>query len=100
MPRAFISPTIDVPAAGVYAVFIEAVKGPAQGMVQLFQNENPVGEPADLHAEEPAKSGRLLLGRLVLAEGRNDLMLKLPAKNERSSGLGLDLVQIVCVRER
>jgi len=96
----FISPTVDVPAAGVYAVFIEAVKGPAQGMVQLFQNENPVGEPADLHAEEPAKSGRLLLGRLVLAEGRNDLMLKLPAKNERSSGLGLDLVQIVCVRER
>ena len=95
----FLSPTVDLPTAGRYAIFIEAVKGPGQGCVQLFQNENPAGESVDLYAEKPAKSGRLLLGRLDLEEGKNNLMLKLVGKNERSSGLGLDLVHLICVRE-
>ena len=94
----FLSPTCDVPAAGRYAIFIEAVKGPAQAKVQLFQNENPVAEPVDLYAEKPVKSGRLLVGHLDLVEGRNNLMLKLVGKNEQSSGLGLDLIAVICVR--
>jgi hypothetical protein len=66
--------------------------------VQLFQNENPVAEPVDLYSEKPVKIGRLLLGYLELAEGRNNLMLKLVGKNEQSSGLGLDLIAVICVR--
>ncbi len=96
----FLSPTCELPAAGAYEIYIEAVKGPAQGRVQLFQDENPVAAPADLYAEAPARSGRLLLGRLNLAQGNNNLMFKLVGKNEKSSGLGLDLVQVICVRER
>jgi hypothetical protein len=95
----FLSPTCDLPAAGTYAIYLEVVKGPTQAIVQLFQNENPAGEPVDLYAAVPAKSGRLLLGKLQLAEGKNNLMLKLVGKNEKSSGLGLDLVQTICVRE-
>lgn len=95
----FLSPTCDVPAAGRYAIYLEAVKGPAQAMVQLFQNENPVADPVDLYAEKPAKSGRLLLGRLDLDEGRNNLMLKLVGQHEKSTGLGLDVIAIACVRE-
>lgn len=95
----FLSPTCDVPASGRYAVYIEAVKGPGQAMVQLFQNENPVAEPADFYAEKSILSGRVLLGRLDLAEGKNNLMFKLVGKNEKSSGLGLDLVSVICVRE-
>jgi len=95
----FLSPVCEVPVAGRYAIYIEAVKGPAQGRVQLFQNENPIGEAVDLYAEQPAKSGRLLLGKLDLAEGRNALMLKLTGKHEKSAGLGLDLVEIICARE-
>lgn len=95
----FLSPTCDVSAAGHYAIYVEVVKGPAQAKIQLFQNENPVASPVDLYAEQPTKSGRLLLGRLDLAEGKNNLMFKLAGKNEKSSGLGLDLVQIICVRE-
>jgi hypothetical protein len=53
----------------------------------------------DLYGENPAKSGRVLLGRLELTEGKNALMLKLAGKNEKSSGLGLDLVNLICVRE-
>jgi hypothetical protein len=95
----FLSPTVDLPAAGQYAIYIETVKGPAQALVQLFQNENPVADPVDLYAEKPSKSGRVLLGRLDLDEGRNNLMIKLVGKNERSSGLGLDLISVICLRD-
>jgi hypothetical protein len=94
----FLSPECELPAAGRYAVFIEAIKGPAQGQVQLFQNENPVAEPVDLYAPTATKSGRLLLGELELREGKNNLMFKLVGKNEKSAGLGLDLMQVICVR--
>ena len=84
---------------GVQRVCDESgVKGPAQAMVQLFQNENEVGPPVDLYAETPAKSGRLRLGELELPEGKNNLMFKLVGKNEKSAGLGLDLIQVICVR--
>jgi hypothetical protein len=96
----FLSPTVEVPTDGRYAIFIEAVSGPAQARVQLFQNENPVADAVDLYADKPAKSGRVLLGRLDLAEGRNNLMLKLVGRNEKSSGLGLDLVSVICLREQ
>jgi hypothetical protein len=95
----FLSPTCSVPSAGKYAIYLEAVQGPAQAKVQLYQNENPAGEPADLYSEKPTKSGRLKLGELELEEGPNNLMLKLVGKNEKSSALGLDLIQVICVRE-
>ena len=96
----FLSPTCEVPGSGRYAIYVEAVKGPAQAQVQLFQDENSVADPVDLYAEKPAKSGRLLLGHLDLREGRNNLMLKLVGKHEKSAGLGLDLVAVICVLEK
>ena len=96
----FYSPVCDVPVAGTYAIYIEAIKGPGQAKVQLFQNENSLAEAADLYAEETVRSERLLLGKLDLAAGPNNLMFKLVGKNEKSSGLGLDLVSVICVRER
>jgi hypothetical protein len=95
----FLSPTCEVPASGRYSIYLEVVKGPGQGTVQLFQNENPAGDPVDLYAEQMTRSGRLFVGRLLLAEGRNNLMIKLVGKNEKASGLGLDLVSISCVRQ-
>jgi hypothetical protein len=95
----FLSPICEVPAGGRYAVYLETVKGPAQGIVQLFQNENPAGEKVDLYAGQQSRSGRVLLGRLELAEGPNNLMFKLVGRNEKSAGLGLDLVNVVLVKE-
>jgi hypothetical protein len=95
----FMSVVIDIPERGRHAIYIEAVNGPGQGKVQLFHNENPVGQPGDLYSAEAAKSGRVLLGHLDLNQGANNLMLKLVGKNEQSTGLGLDLIQVVCVRE-
>lgn len=95
----FLCPACEVPSAGRYAICIEAVRGPEQGRIQLFADENPVGDPVDLYAEEAVRSGRLRLGVLDLAEGKNNVMLKLVSKNEKSTGLGLDLIQVICVRE-
>jgi hypothetical protein len=94
----FLSPTCELPSDGTYEIFIEAIKGPGQAQVQLFQNEIPVAPPVDLYAEQRAKSGRLSLGKLTLAEGRNNLMLKLVGKNEKATNLSIDLIQIVCSR--
>jgi hypothetical protein len=95
----FLSPVCDLPVAGRYAIYIEVVKGPAQAKVQLFQNENPVAAPVDLYSEKPERSGRLLLGKLNLPAGPNNLMFKLIGQNEKSSALGLDLINVICVRE-
>ena len=96
----FLYLTLDVPADGLYEIQITAVKGPEQGQVQLFRDEVPVAEPADLYAAEPQKSGRVTLGKLELREGANEIMLKLVGKREPATGLGMDLVEIICVREK
>ncbi|MCB1125176.1 MAG: DUF2961 domain-containing protein [Verrucomicrobiae bacterium] len=95
---AYLYVTCHVPRPGRYAVAIEALKGPEGGRVQLFQDEVPVGDPVDLFAESPAKSGRLELGVLDSGGGDTPVMLKLVGKNDQSKALGLDVVQIICRR--
>jgi hypothetical protein len=95
----FLSLTCEVPNAGAYEIYLEAVKGPAQGKVQLFQNEVPIAAPVDLYAPTRGLSGRVALGKLTLAEGPNNLMLKLVGKNEQAESLRLDLIQVVCVHK-
>lgn len=96
----FISPVCDVPASGKYAIYIEAVKGPEQGILQLFKNENPVSDPVDLYSPNLVRSGRLAMGTLDLQEGKNNLMFKLVGKNGKSKALSLDLIEIICVKEK
>jgi len=96
----FISPVCEVPSEGQYTIYIEALKGPDQATVQLFQNENPVADPVDLYAEQIAKSDRIKLGKLTLNEGKNNLMIKLVDKNKKASGMALDLIHVICVRDR
>ncbi|MBE7503681.1 MAG: DUF2961 domain-containing protein [Verrucomicrobiales bacterium] len=90
--------TCHVPVAGRYAIVIEALRGPEQGRVQLFQDEVPAGEAVDLYAETPTRSGRIPLGTVALEAGDNPVMLKLVGKHERSGGHGLDLIQLICRR--
>lgn len=94
----FISPVCDLPADGMYDISIEAVMGPAQGKVQLFADEAPVGEPVDLYAPARRNSGAVRLGTLALREGPNNVMLKIVGRNEASTGLNLDLVAVLCTR--
>ena len=94
----FVSLTCDIPAAGRYSVSIKAVKGPGQAQIQLFEDEAPVGDAIDMYTPERQRSGLTRLGDLVLEEGPVNLMLKLVGMNEKSEGLGFDLITIQCDR--
>ncbi|HYG79966.1 MAG TPA: glycoside hydrolase family 172 protein [Pyrinomonadaceae bacterium] len=91
----YISFICEMPAAGRYRVSIEAIKGPSQGVVQIFRNEVGQGERADLYAPARVRSGVLPLAELEMKEGDNRVMFKLVGKNEKSSGLGFDLYRII-----
>ncbi len=94
----FIALTCELPAAGKYRVTIEAVKGPAQAVVQLYRNEMPAGDPVDMYAEQRSASGPVVMGIIDADEGPATLMLKLVRKNDKSTGFGLDLATIQCER--
>lgn len=88
----------EIPSAGSYEVGIKAVQGPDQGIVQMFRNDIPAGDPINLWAEERKLSPVLRLGRIDLGAGNNLVFFHLVGKDERSKGLGLDLVEIVFER--
>jgi Protein of unknown function (DUF2961) len=85
----------EMPVAGRYQVLVQAIAGPTQGRVQLFRNEVAQGPEADLYASERAKTAELPLGELDLEQGRNDVMIKVVGKDERSSGLGFDVYRLI-----
>lgn len=94
----FVTFTCELPAAGTYRVSLDAVKGPAQGQVQWFKDEAPVGSVVDLYAEKRERALGQELGTLELAEGPNHLLFKIVGRNEKSQGQGLDITNIVCER--
>jgi len=85
----------DVPEAGMYRVSIIGVAGPDQGIVQLARNDRPWGDKVDLYAAVRGKSESLTLGELALSGGENAIVLRLVGKNDKSSGIGLDLAEII-----
>ncbi len=91
----YISFICELPAAGKYRVSIEAIEGPTQAIVQIFQNEVGVGQAVDLYAPERRKSPILKLAELDLSEGDNHVMFKLIGKNRQASALNFDLYRII-----
>ena len=92
----FISFSCELPAAGLYRVSLDTIKGPAQGQVQLFMDEAPVGPVMDLYSEKRQRTLGQEMGTLKLTEGPNNLLFKIVGKNESSQGQALDLVNILC----
>ena len=94
----FICFTCELPVTGKYKVSLDVIKGPAQGIVQLFMDEAPVGPSVDMYAEKRQHAPNEYIGTLGLDEGPNKLLFKIVGKNEKSKGLGLDLTGIICDR--
>lgn len=94
----FLSLICDLPAAGKYRVYADVVKGPEQGMVQLFQDEAPMGQSIDLFSEKPTVVRSVFLGEIIAKEGLNKVMFKLVGKDPRSLFFGFDLVSLRCFR--
>ncbi|MFC1537405.1 glycoside hydrolase family 172 protein [Gemmatimonadota bacterium] len=90
--------TCDLPAAGMYKISLDVVRGPEQGRVQLFMDEAPVGPQVELYSDTLLSSKGEYVGTLELEQGPNNLMFKLIGKNEKSEGLGFDLTNIICER--
>jgi len=86
--------TCEVPVGGTYKVSIEALRGPEQGTVQLFQNERAIGESIDLYGAMKSKTTVLPLGSVELQEGNNPIFLKLIGRNSAATGMGLDLITV------
>ena len=94
----FVVFTCELPVAGRYQVSIEGIKGPAQGKVQIFVDEAPVGDAVDLYNTKRERTGTIPMAMLDLVEGQNHIMFKLVGKNEKSAGLNFDLTNIICGR--
>ena len=71
------------------------MNGPAQGIVQLFQNEHAIGPQADFYAEKRDRSKMVPMGELEMKEGPNQVFFKLMGKNAKSSGMAWDIVTLV-----
>lgn len=94
----FIGFTCEMPLPGKYKVCIEAINGPSQSIVQIFDHEIPLGEAIDLYEPERKVTGEIELAVLDLIEGDNHIYFNLIGKNDRSNGLGFDLSKIIFKR--
>ncbi|MEN6429180.1 MAG: glycoside hydrolase family 172 protein [Phycisphaerales bacterium] len=92
----FVSFACEIPAAGVYKISVDTIKGPAQGQVQLSMDEAPVGPRVELYAETRERSPGIEMGTLELAEGTNHLLFKIVGKNEKSQGQAFDVINVIC----
>ncbi|HEX8667989.1 MAG TPA: glycoside hydrolase family 172 protein [Allosphingosinicella sp.] len=94
----YISFLCEMPTDGRYRVSIQPITGPDQAIVQLFEKEVAVGDPADLYATERHKGPEIALGELDLTEGDNAVMLKLVGSNPKSSAMNFDLYRLIFER--
>ena len=91
---------LDIPASGKYEVGLEALQGPDQGIVQIFQNEQPAGPPINLYAAQRKSSAPLPAGTIQALQGNNTMFVRLVGKDSNSGGLGLDLIRITLERAK
>jgi D-arabinan exo alpha-(1,3)/(1,5)-arabinofuranosidase (non-reducing end) len=91
-----ISFNCDIPASGTYKISLDVVKGPDQGIIQMFVDEASAGPELDLYDAEIQAAPGKYVSTLQLEQGSNILMFKLIGKNEKSEGLGLKLTNIIC----
>ena len=95
----FVAVTLDIPRTDSYAISVDAVGGPDQGSIQMLENDLPVGERADLFAEARQMISKKP-GALRLRQGLNPVFLRIVPRDSASKITGLDLIRIVCERER
>lgn len=92
----FVSFACELPAAGRYKIAVDAVKGPAQGQVQLSVDEAPMGPMVDFYAEKRQRVAGVQMGTLDLVEGTNNLLFKIMGHNEKSQGQAFDVINVIC----
>ena len=95
----FVTLRADIPSAGKYKVFIDAVKGPNNGIVQIFREDVPLGPAVDLYSATDQYASGIYVGEINAQEGGFPIMFKVIGKNPSAKALGLDLVNVICERQ-
>jgi len=96
----FVAVTAEAPAAGRYAVYLEGLEGPEEGVVQMLVNGQSVGERVDFYAAGRGVRGEKKMLEMEMEQGPNPLFFGLAGRNEASKGLGFALVKVRCERVR
>jgi hypothetical protein len=86
----------DIPAAGRYKVYVDAVKGPGGGQLRLSNGTVFLGPTVDFYAAANTREKQIYVGEFDAVEGENLLFFQVVGKNEASSGFGLDLEFVIC----
>ena len=95
----YIAFTVQIPKAGNYAVSLEALRGPAQGTVQLVFNNVPLGKPFNFAAPVLTTAPATELGTVALKAGENQLFFRLGSEVGDSTPFRVDMVRIICTRK-
>lgn len=85
----------EVPQAGRYAIFVDAMSGPRAAKLQLRDsNFAPVEAPVDFYAAAEQRTGFVRIGELDLGPGDNIVILTIPGRNPKSLGAEVELIEI------
>ena len=91
---------LPVPEAGTYRIKARATGGDASGVVRLFVDGDPQGDPADLYAAAPRSPLDLDWGDVTfLKPGKSIFRLRVEGKNPKSEGCQLEVDSIRLTRE-
>ncbi len=90
----------DIPVAGRYRVYVDALKGPSSGIVRLSDGTSFLGSEVDYYSAEVMQAKKVLVGEFTAKEGENMLFFQMVGKNPAATGFGLDLEFVICERVR
>lgn len=94
-----ISFIFDLPTAGKYRVSVRAIMGPDMGIMQMYQHESPLGDPADLYSEDLKASPVILMGTVDAEEGNNVVYFQVAGQNPKSLGASMSFLEIIFDKE-
>lgn len=85
----------DGGTGGKKNVVVALTKAPDYGIVQLYINDQKVGEPVDLYAGGVTPTGPIDLGQIELTQGENKLTAEIVGANDAAAKaymFGLDYI--------
>ena len=89
-----------VEKAGAYKVLVRLTKAPDYGIVQLYVNDNKMGDPIDLYDPNVVPAGELDMGPHELTKGENKLTIEITGANPdavKSYMGGIDYIRLAPV---
>ena len=91
----YIAFTLPIPTEGDYSILLDALRGPAQGSVQLLVDNKLTGKAVNFVDQSLQRADAVELGTVHFARGQNQLFLQLKGeKNDQE--FRVDLVRIRC----